>query len=58
MIKKSIDETIRKIGTDFSAIIHLDIEKMHQTKTKFVAMCIRKLIEINLEKMETNEKPA
>lgn len=58
MIQQSTDETIQKIDTGFPAIAHAAIEKARQTKTKLVVLRDGKIIEIDPDEEETDERPA
>jgi hypothetical protein len=58
MIQQSTDETIQKIDTGFPAIAHAAIEKARQTKTKLVVLRDGKIIEIDPDEVETDERPA
>lgn len=58
MIQQSTDETIQKIDTGFPAIAHAAIEKARQTKTKLVVLRDGKIIEIDPDEVEPDERPA
>ncbi|MDX9690698.1 MAG: hypothetical protein RBT70_09625 [Alphaproteobacteria bacterium] len=58
MIQQSPDETIKKIDTGFPAIAHAAIEKARQTKTKLVVLRDGKIVEIDPDEVEPDERPA
>lgn len=58
MIQQSTDETIQKIDTGFPAIAHAAIEKARQTKTKLVVWLDGKIVEVDPDEVEPDERPA
>ncbi|MDD2324685.1 MAG: hypothetical protein PHW63_01540 [Alphaproteobacteria bacterium] len=56
MIQRSTDGTIQKIDTGFPAVAHAAIEKARQTKTKLVVLRDGKIVEIDPDEVNAEEK--
>lgn len=56
MSPKSTDETIQKIDTGFPAIAHAAIEKARQTGTKLVVWRDGKIVEIDPDEANADER--
>lgn len=58
MIQLSTDETIHKIDAGFPAVAHAAVEKARQTKTKLVVWRDGKVVEIDPDEVNADERPA
>lgn len=58
MNQPSTDETIQKIDTGFPAVVHAAVEKARQTKTKLVVWRDGKIVEVDPDEVEPDERPA
>ena len=58
MIPPSTDETIQKIDAGFPAVVQAAIEKARQTKTKLVVWRDGKVVEIDPDDVNSDERPA
>jgi len=58
MNQTSTDETIQKIDTGFLAVVHAAVEKARQTKTKLVVWRDGKIVEVDPDEVEPDERSA
>lgn len=58
MIQPSSDETIQKIDTGFPSVAQAAIEKARQTRTKLVVWHDGKIVEIDPDEANADERPA